>query len=90
MPKKGDQEAAIRAQQSASTMKGAFVAILMIPVVVALGAGIYIATQDPAQGVPLLLGGVVLAVFNALVLRYLFARLAKMEAEERSAGQGPA
>ena len=73
---------AVRKSQSDSNMKGAFVAVLMVPVLVALLVGIYVSTQDLSQGLPLLLGGVVLGVFNFFVLRYLFARLAKMEQED--------
>lgn len=87
MSKKADES--VKEAQQASNMKGAFVALLMIPVLVALVAGAWFTTKDVGQGLPLLLGGVVLGVFNVLVLRYLFKRLATMDQETQAdAGEG--
>lgn len=56
-------------------LKSALTMALMIPALVALGAGLYIVLTGEENGFPLIAGGIVLVIFNTLVLKTMFSRL---------------
>ncbi|MEL6182625.1 MAG: hypothetical protein AAFS10_26950 [Myxococcota bacterium] len=56
-------------------MKASLAILLMIPVLTVLVVGGYLAlTGDLSSALPFIAGGLVLGVFNALVLKMVFAR----------------